>query len=722
MWLQRKYMSISIASMLLIALSASADIFVDDDNTTGPWDGTQAHPFRTVQDGLDAASVGSVIDVAEGLYAESIVVPSDVSVYGGWAGDWSVRDWNAHVTHIRFDQGPMFNLHAIELNSRCRFDGFHLTFLDVLNTATIHANGAEDLHIENIRILEVRAMVHYITPTSGSATGIYLESCGMSESGIVLRGIEVAHVSGGGGATGEFHTNPDGGDGYPGFGIVMQMCRNTTIEDIWIHGVRGGGGGNSDPRVYGAGGQGAEAYGIAMALCSDIDISGCLIEVVSGGTGGMGEGNSFECGQGGNAYGLAALAVQGLVMGDLTIRYVTGGSGGWSSGTGERRAQGGMGANGRALDVTAGEDFRLFNSLFYSIRGGNGGFGYSGGDAGNAMGMHVDTEDPDIRQVTLAYCFGGTGGDGEEGRSGNGGNAVGMDIQNSGAEAIAGAVVCFGWGGQPGQGIPRGISGTSTGIHATVEGGVSYVDVWGHDQNFSTCFPGPGSFSMDPLFAEKAGWQPFFLSCVTGQGIDSPCIDAVPQNPADAYPDGHATTRTDLLDDTVLLDMGYHFDSSQSPLPVTTPVVTATPTSPSVTETPTPQATGTPTPSPELGVRIEMPEMVHPGESFGVTGYLDNPGDVLPETPVFFILQIDDAYWFWNDWTLWMPPKAEGIDFERMTVPTGTTEIIVIPAFIWPDTGSDSRTGLRFYGAMLTPDASSILGSMVMIEWGYGPG
>ena len=31
-------------------------IYVDDDNTDGPWDGTQEHPYQFIQDGVDNAS------------------------------------------------------------------------------------------------------------------------------------------------------------------------------------------------------------------------------------------------------------------------------------------------------------------------------------------------------------------------------------------------------------------------------------------------------------------------------------------------------------------------------------------------------------------------------------------------------------------------------------------------------------------------------------------
>jgi hypothetical protein len=61
-------------ALVLIALIlpgpiVAGTLYVDDDNTAGPWDGSAANPFQYIQDGIDAAVSGvDTVLVKDGLY------------------------------------------------------------------------------------------------------------------------------------------------------------------------------------------------------------------------------------------------------------------------------------------------------------------------------------------------------------------------------------------------------------------------------------------------------------------------------------------------------------------------------------------------------------------------------------------------------------------------------------------------------------------------------
>jgi parallel beta-helix repeat protein len=57
-------------------------IYVDDNNTEGPWNGTLEHPYRTIQDGINAAVNGDTVFVFDGIYYESIIIKKTINLFG----------------------------------------------------------------------------------------------------------------------------------------------------------------------------------------------------------------------------------------------------------------------------------------------------------------------------------------------------------------------------------------------------------------------------------------------------------------------------------------------------------------------------------------------------------------------------------------------------------------------------------------------------------------
>lgn len=59
-------------------------LYVDINNTTGPWDGSQAHPFKAIQEAIDYANsaTATLVRVAAGVYYENLSMKEKVSLEG----------------------------------------------------------------------------------------------------------------------------------------------------------------------------------------------------------------------------------------------------------------------------------------------------------------------------------------------------------------------------------------------------------------------------------------------------------------------------------------------------------------------------------------------------------------------------------------------------------------------------------------------------------------
>lgn len=107
--------------------------------------------------------------------------------------------------------------------------------------------------------------------------------------------------------------------------------------------------------------------------------------------------------------------------------------------------------------------------------------------------------------------------------------------------------------------------------------------------------------------------------------------------------------------------------------------------------------------------------MFHPGDDFWCNAEVCNSeGMPLEDYPVFVILDIHGLYLFAPGFT----PFFDNYLDELPVIPEGMTEIAVIEPFRWPRF-LGSNYGIFFYGAILNPQTSQIVGDMGAFEFGW---
>jgi parallel beta-helix repeat protein len=65
--------------------------YVDDDNLAGPWDGSMANPYQTINDAIAASTDGDTIYVFNGTYVENVWVDKSLTIIGNGTGNTTIE-------------------------------------------------------------------------------------------------------------------------------------------------------------------------------------------------------------------------------------------------------------------------------------------------------------------------------------------------------------------------------------------------------------------------------------------------------------------------------------------------------------------------------------------------------------------------------------------------------------------------------------------------------
>ncbi|MBD3230462.1 MAG: hypothetical protein GF329_19945 [Candidatus Lokiarchaeota archaeon] len=105
-------LSLTVSSIVAIDFeNNNLIIYVDDDNTQGPWDGTIDYPFQFIQDGINASENGYQVFIFNGTYHENLVVNRSISLNGeSQKGAIVNGNFSEDVIRIASDNSMITNL------------------------------------------------------------------------------------------------------------------------------------------------------------------------------------------------------------------------------------------------------------------------------------------------------------------------------------------------------------------------------------------------------------------------------------------------------------------------------------------------------------------------------------------------------------------------------------------------------------------------------------
>ncbi|MCJ7697682.1 MAG: hypothetical protein MUO73_05065, partial [Thermoplasmata archaeon] len=86
------------------ALPTGITIYVDDNNTQGPWNGSYDYPYQYIRDGILHASDGDTVYVFNGIYNETVTINKSI-YFRGQQQDNTIIDGhnNGSVIHVTTD-------------------------------------------------------------------------------------------------------------------------------------------------------------------------------------------------------------------------------------------------------------------------------------------------------------------------------------------------------------------------------------------------------------------------------------------------------------------------------------------------------------------------------------------------------------------------------------------------------------------------------------------
>jgi hypothetical protein len=412
-------------------------------------DGSIENPYKTINKGIEEALLRELeaVIIAEGLYEESVEVPSDIGLYGGFQNH---PEWIGSTENETIISGYQKGAEIID-SQNSKLLNLTIISADLLegegSSYGLFVANSSDIEIVNCKIIGGAGGKGVDGKDGGNGTtggtggkgvkgcedsGGFCGSCSRPAGGISGKNNSCLMHGGTGGqpGNGSSHGSPGktavNGGGTGGLGGIHyssgNKCTSTSTSAVYSKGSDGSAGIDGDDGEAGIAGFFSEAG----------------FNVLKGG-----DGTDATHGKGGGGGGGGRGGV------DYCDSYGSSGGGGGAGGCGGIHGKGGAGGGGSIGIFLAGsQNIKVIDSQVVSSNGGDGGIGGHGGEggkggAGGAGGEHSGSGEQDDGGCGGWGGEGGAGGNGGHGGGGAGGPSFGIvqitsDLIQSGIDFTVG--------------------------------------------------------------------------------------------------------------------------------------------------------------------------------------------------------------------------------------------------------------------------------------------
>ena len=253
--------SVAMSEEIEIKNSASSlstkTVYVDDDNTEGPWDGTLEYPYQYISDGIFNSTEGDNIYVFNGTYYENITVDKPITLIGenksstiidGMYADVVVEITYDYVNIINFtikNSGGYMHNAGVKIYSEnnsitgCIIyrtkTGIYLdnSYNNEINNCVLHTNGegiflkeSQNNIISNCYITHNAIGIHLRKSKWLEISNSYVHTCGLGLLFNYSSNIEILHSA-----------ISDNNDNQGGTNIIKSSYVNITNSNIVHSGV-----------------------------------------------------------------------------------------------------------------------------------------------------------------------------------------------------------------------------------------------------------------------------------------------------------------------------------------------------------------------------------------------------------------------------------------------------------------------------------------------------